>query len=183
MLKTMNLTMRVRQSLAVLALCLVAGTNHSISGAASERAQASASSWLSAAAEAMGGEARLRAISAVETSGVSVWYSREQSERPEGPWMTSFTDFTDVRHAGVVQRTSRVRGFAAPDWVDNEKWTSPSTILVTDGGAFSRADGTLSPAPTPPDLEVLPVGLAPERLVLAARDAADLRAEADETLD
>jgi hypothetical protein len=133
----------------------------------------------------MGGEAKLRALAGVETSGVSVWYHREQSERPEGPWLTSFTDFTDLRSFGAdaVRRTSRARGFSTNDWVDSAEWTSPSTILVTSGVGVSRTSGTFTPVGTPPDLAALPVGLAPEGVILAARDAPDRHAEPDEVVD
>jgi glyoxylase-like metal-dependent hydrolase (beta-lactamase superfamily II) len=133
----------------------------------------------------MGGERKLKALAAVETSGVSVWYHREQSERPEGPWLTSFTDFTDVRNfrADAVLRRSRARGFSTNDWVDSSEWTPLAAILVATGFAVTRGSGTSMPAETPPDLEALPVGLAPERLILTARDAADLHAEPDELVD
>ncbi|MGE0815511.1 MAG: hypothetical protein AB7O28_13915 [Vicinamibacterales bacterium] len=145
----------------------------------------SVSAWLNGAAEAMGGEASLRSLTAVETSGITVWYHREQSERPEGPWLLTVTDFTDVRHFGAdtVLRTSRARGFSTNDWVDSRDWTAAASLLVTSGLAVGGAGSAGTATGTPPDLEALPVGLAPERLVLAARDAADGRAEADEWLD
>ena len=60
------------------------------------------------AADALGGEATLRSLKAIEMSGVSVWHQREQSERPEGPWVLTFNDFTDVRNldADTVRRGS-----------------------------------------------------------------------------
>ena len=141
--------------------------------------------WLSGAMEAMGGQEKLRATTSSETSGASVWYHREQSERPEGPWPTTFVDFTDLRSFGdkAVLRTSRTRGFATNDWVDSTQWTSSSKILVASGAALSRTGDTFAPTGTPPDLEALPVGLEPEHVLLAARDAADLRAESDEIVD
>lgn len=133
----------------------------------------------------MGGAAKLRQLVAVETSGVSVWYHREQSERPEGPWLTSFTDFTDVRSFGAdaVRRTSRARGFSTNDWVDNTGWTAPSTIVVSSGVSVSRSSGALTPVGIPPDLAALPVDLVPERVIASARRAANLHAEPDELVD
>jgi hypothetical protein len=154
-------------------------------GAAKAPVSCSVSACLAGAAEAMGGDGKLQALAAVETSGVSVWYHREQSERPEGPWIASFTDFTDVRSftADVVRRTSRARGFSTNDWMDSTVWTPSSTTLVLSGVGFSRERGTIKPVPTPPDLEALPVGLAPERVILAARDAADVHTESDQMID
>ena len=76
------------------------------------------------AAEALGGEAALRSTTAVELSGMSVWHQREQSERPEGPWVLTFADFTDTRNfaADAVRRTGRVRGYNTSDWVNNKEW-------------------------------------------------------------
>lgn len=116
---------------------------------------------------------------------MSALRQREQSERPEGPWVTTFTDFTDVRNfrADAVKRTERVRGYATPDWVDNKEWTPESTTLIANGVGLRRANGTLVPAGTPWDLGALPLGLGPDRVVLAALDAKDAHAEADEKLD
>jgi hypothetical protein len=154
-------------------------------GASQRPATSEAAAWLSGAADAMGGESTLTAIDAVETSGVSVWYHREQSERPEGPWLASFTEFTDVRsfRADATLRRSRARGFSTNDWIDSTEWTPWGTTLVTSGVGVSRQNGTYAAAGLPPDLEALPVGLAPERVVLTARGAADLHAEPDESID
>ena len=171
--------------LVILVLSVSAIDGASTPRASQFGASSSVLEWLSGAAQAIGGENRLRELAAVETSGVSVWYHREQSERPEGPWLTSFTDFTDVRNfsADAVRRMSRTRGFSTNDWVDSTEWTATSTFLVTAGVSVSRVSGGFVPTATPPDLAVLPVGLAPERVVITAREAADLHAEPDEEVD
>src|SRR6476620_918748 len=93
------------------------------------------------AAEALGGEAALRSTTAVELSGMSVWHQREQSERPEGPCVLTFADFTDTRSfaADAVRRTGRVRGYNTSDWVNNKDWDPDSTLLVVSGVGFRRA--------------------------------------------
>lgn len=149
------------------------------------RSASTALAWLATSAQALGGEERLRAFAAVEISGVSVWRQREQSERPEGPWFATFVDFTDVRNirADVVRRTARTRGFSSPDWIDNKDWSDASTTLVASGVGLRTQNGSVTAAETPWDLGTLPLALGPEHVVLAARDAADLRAEADAVLD
>ncbi len=144
-----------------------------------------AETLLHRAADALGGEATLRSLKSIETSGVSVWHQREQSERPEGPWVLTFYDFTDVRNfdADAVRRTSRVRGYSAADWVGSKDWDPESTTLIVNGVAFRRGSGELQPAGTPWDLGALPIGLDPEHVVIAALDARDARDEADVTLD
>jgi hypothetical protein len=67
--------------------------------------------------------------------------------------------------------------------VNSTEWTPLSTVLVTSGVSVSRAGGAFEAAATPPDLAALPVGLAPERVILTARDAADLHAEPDQVVD
>lgn len=141
--------------------------------------------WLAGAAQALGGEAALRSLAVVELSGISVWHQREQSERPEGPWVATFTDFTDVRNfaADAVKRTQRVRGYSTPDWVDSKEWTPALSMLIAGGVGLRSANGTLVPSSTPWDLGALPLGLGPEHVVLAALDAKDAHAEPDETLN
>jgi glyoxylase-like metal-dependent hydrolase (beta-lactamase superfamily II) len=180
----MNPVSKVVCSIVALGIC-VSTIHREGTLDASQPAASSLSAWLSGAGEAMGGEEKLRALAAIETSGVSVWYHREQSERPEGPWLTSFTDFTDVRsfRADAVLRRSRARGFSTNDWVDSSDWTSLSTILVASGVGGTRGSGTSMAVGTPPDLEALPVGLTPERVILAARDAPDIHLEPDEVVD
>jgi hypothetical protein len=146
--------------------------------------QTSSAAWVARAIEALGGEGKLRSIDAVEVSGVSIWHQREQSERPEGPWLATFADFTDVRNlqADVVKRTARSRGFSTPDWVDNREWTEPVTTLFASDLALRPSNGTFTPAETPWDLGALPLALGPEHVLLAARDAADLRTDGDATI-
>lgn len=145
----------------------------------------SAAGWLAGAAQALGGEAKLRGLGAIELDGLSVLHQREQSERPEGPWVMTFNEFADVRSVAkdAVLRTSRTRGYSTPDWVDNKDWTPESTILVANGVGLRQANGMWGPAGTPWDLGILPLGLGPEHVVLAALDAKDAHAEPDETLD
>ena len=149
------------------------------------RAPDQAAGWLAGAAQALGGEAKLRGLGAIELDGLSVLHQREQSERPEGPWVITFNDFTDVRSVAkdAVVRTSRTRGYSTPDWVDNKDWTAESTIVVANGVGLRQANGTWGPAATPWDLGILPLGLGPEHVVVAALDAKDAHAEPDETLD
>jgi hypothetical protein len=141
--------------------------------------------WVARAERALGGEEKLRSLEAVEISGISVWHQREQSERPEGPWFATFTDFTDVRNlrADVVKRTARNRGFTTPDWVDNKDWTDPATMIVASDVGFRRANETFVGVDKPFDLGILPLGLGPERILLAAGNASDLHAEPDAVLD
>jgi hypothetical protein len=144
-----------------------------------------ATAWMKQAADALGGEARVRGIHAIEVDGVSAQYQREQSERPEGPWVVTYSDFADVRNyaAGAIRRTARTRGYSAPDWVDNREWgPETTTLLVGDVGLRKTADRWL-PAGNPWDVATMPMTLDPEHVVIEALDASDLRADPDVQLD
>lgn len=140
-----------------------------------------ARAWLHEAADAVGGESRLRAISASELSGLSVWQQREQSERPEGPWVETFNDFTDLRNfdANAIRRTTRARGYSTPDWVNNRDWLPDATILILAGVGLRRVDGHFEAAGTPWDVGAMPLDLGPEKLIVTALDAEDVHADAD----
>jgi len=140
-----------------------------------------ARSWLKDSAAALGGEGKLRAMSAIELDGVSTLYQREQSERPEGPWVATYADFTDVRSfaADATRRTSRLRGYSTPDWVNNRDWLPPATTLIVSGVGLKNNNEVWTPAPAPWELATLPLAYEPERVILTALDAADLHAEPD----
>jgi hypothetical protein len=144
-----------------------------------------AAEWMKQSAEALGGEARLRGVHAVEIDGVSAQYQREQSERPEGPWVATYQDFVDVRNydAGAIRRTARVRGYSTPDWIDNREWTPESATLIVDGVALRKMGERWLPGGAPWDAGTLPLTLDPWRIAFAALDARDLHAEADVRLD
>ena len=148
------------------------------------RGSDAARSWVQKSAGAMGGEAKLRALHAVEIDGMSVLYQREQSERPEGPWVATYSDFVDVRNfaAGVVRRRVRARGYSTPDWVNNREWQPDATLLIADGMTVRIAGDRLMPAGTSWDQDALPLELGPDRLVLTALDSSDLHAEPDSQL-
>jgi hypothetical protein len=143
----------------------------------SDRARA----WLRQAADALGGEAKLRALKAVEIDGLSVWQQREQSERPEGPWVETFNDFTDIRNlkADEIMRTTRVRGYSTPDWVDGPDWFPAATTLYVSGVGLRRAADRVQPAGTAWDVGEMPLELGPERAVVTALDEPSNREEAD----
>jgi hypothetical protein len=170
---------------SVLAAATLASAGPLVVSGFGPPAPAQASVWLKRSAEALGGEDKLRKLTAIETDGMAVLYQREQSERPEGPWVTTYTDFNDLRSFGAnaVRRRSRIRGYSTPDWVNNRDWQPETRTLVVDGVGLRRANDKWSPVATPWDLATLPLALEPARVVTAALDAVDLRAEPDVQLD
>jgi len=165
----------MRLNLSTAAVGIVA---LSLAPGAQSQSDRSARGLAQQAAAALGGEAKLRALSRISLSGISVLYQREQSERPEGPWLPTFTEFTDVRDLGAstVWRTARTRGFVTEN---DTAWSAESSSIVKEGVAFRASNGTISAAQMPWDLGALPPDLGPEHAVIAALDAPDLHTEPD----
>jgi hypothetical protein len=86
--------------------------------------------------EAMGGEARLRAIPAVRLAGIGHRNMLEQSERPEGPWIVSYEQVDELRDLakGRVRQHFQSRDYNALDW---NGWTR----ILSDGGVPAMARG------------------------------------------
>jgi hypothetical protein len=128
------------------------------------------------AIEAMGGEARLRAIKTLKLDTIGHSYWIDQSERPEGPWITNYETRSELRDldASRLRRTSEVRNalISAP---------STSTLIVADAAAATMADGKPRPGqPTDVDDATAAIALGPERLLFTAREAADVAMAAEE---
>jgi hypothetical protein len=107
------------------------------------------------AIDAMGGEARLRQIRVVKVEAIGHRYLLDQSERPEGPWIAIYEQRIELRdlERQRVRRTTDTREIQTPTW-------RSATAVVAD--------------------EML--ALEPERLLLTAREAADLRLLPDDRL-
>ena len=138
--------------------------------------QGEAKRWLREAARAMGGEARLRGLKGLQLKGSSHTFLLEQSERPEGPWIVSYEEVTELRDLeGRRLRRTVVSG--------NPNSFPEMTLIQADGIAATTAtfNGQAGPVRTAPaDDEWMVLG--PERVLLSALDATDLRAESDVVL-
>lgn len=144
----------------------------------------SAHAIVGAAMSAMGGEARLRAISAIAYTAVGERQMVEQSERPTGPYFLDHFTVTQTRD--LVNLRTRIeqhdQAYAAGDWWVKDE-PNPTTLVlngetstVVDGAKFAYAGGYGVAAN---DDQFL---FAPERVLLTADAAKDLRALPDVTL-
>jgi hypothetical protein len=139
---------------------------------------------MSAAIAAMGGEARLRAIHAIEYTAVGERQMVEQSERPTGPYVLDHYRVHVIRDIdGDRARTeSTHEGYASDHWWTTGKPQSSTLVVngniaaVVAGGAFQYAGG--AGVTQNDDLE----RFAPERLLLTAEHASDLRERPDVVL-
>ncbi|NOK17283.1 hypothetical protein [Corallococcus carmarthensis] len=131
-----------------------------------------------AAAEAMGGEARLRALTGLRVRGVGHWNLLEQSERPTPPFLVIYEQFDELRDL----RRSRLRQKSEGRGMVMDAWKGV-TMLLADGVAAAEFDGKWRPmgAAQLQDMQER-LAFAPEHVLLAALDAKDLRAQADTVL-
>jgi len=141
-----------------------------------QAAQPEALRLLKAAAAAQGGEAQLRSIRSVRWRTQGYRNMVEQSERPEGPYIPEFRT-TDEVHDLASGRFRSVAEIAQTD-------SHFRTGIVADKGAAMRIAGS---ARGPGNADALAsareaLALSPERVLITALDAPDVRLERPEVL-
>jgi len=134
---------------------------------------------LQAALEAMGGEARLRALSSLRLHGIGHWNLLEQSERPTPPWLVSYEQLEEVRDLRQRRLRQKTEGRGAGGL---DTWQAV-TLVLADGVVAMERGGKLFPAGAAQrqDMEER-LDFAPERVLLTALGAADLRSAPDTVL-
>ena len=170
----MRQTPRALRSLLPVATLLLLG--------AAPPTDPAAAGYVRAALEAMGGEARLRAVEGVRVEGIGHTHALEQSERFEGPWIVRYEQWSELRDVrnGRVRRTSLMRDYGSAEFAGG--------TLIVSGDVAAREvrapDGQTRHAPAPGSVERMRrrSDLAPERVLLLALDAPGLRAERDTVL-
>lgn len=127
----------------------------------------------------MGGEAKLRSLNSVQIEGIGHTYFIEQSERPEGPWGVDYVQFTELRdyQRQRLRRTTQQRNMHAP------QWTPGTMLIVAEGVAATQRGDKLFPGSATHLAEAEEsLTLSPERVLLRALEAKDLRVERDSFL-
>jgi hypothetical protein len=134
---------------------------------------------LRASLEAMGGEAKLQALSALRIQGIGHWNLMEQSERPAPPWLVSYEQVDEVRDLRQRRLRMKTEGRGSPGLED---WQG-ATMVLSDGVVMMERGGQRRPAGGA-QLQDLNERLdfAPERILLTALAAPELRALADTRL-
>jgi len=143
---------------------------------------AEAPSLIENSLRAMGGEAALRSIETVSFKGIGHRYMLEQSERPEGPWLLDYFQIHETRdlRRARLRQVIESRGCNSTECWKSAQWSRSSTLIVSDHAAASVREGTVSAGrASAVQLAEESLALAPERVLLLARDAPDLRAEPD----
>ena len=123
---------------------------------------------------AMGGAEKLNAVKSIHTRSVGHTNLLEQSERPDGPWYVVYQkteEWRDVEH-GNIHRTYEQTGVQEASGAD----------IVANGVSVSLNGKDLVPNPgnIQPTEELL--ATAPERILLNALAASDLKFEGEEVI-
>lgn len=149
-----------------------------LAGAAAQGAEpSSARVLLQQALDAQGGEPLLRTVQSIAWRASGYRNALEQSERPEGPYITEFSELAE-EHDLARQRSWRQ--------VDTRIAPLPpgsSTVVMADQVGMALRNGAASAASAAQvQQETERLALSPERLLLSALAAPDLRREADTVL-
>lgn len=137
-------------------------------------AQSSAQDMIRAALAAQGGEEKLRALKNITFDAVGYRNMIEQSERPEGPYVTEFDHISEIHDQAQHRFYRKLVGEVPP-------FPGPRDILVLSNGIPMRVlgpnkiAGSSSSAAEADEM----LALSPEHLLLTALDAGDLARGAD----
>jgi hypothetical protein len=117
------------------------------------------------AIQAQGGEQTLRALKNVQWEAFGYRNELEESERPEGPYITEFDTLTEVHDFAGNRYRNVTDGVVYPVF-------KSSSGSVADGNVVMRVSGTTQSTGTPQQLEVIREceALSPERLLVTAQD-------------
>jgi hypothetical protein len=129
---------------------------------------------VNASITAMGGEERLKSLHSLTLVSIGHSLALEQSERPEGPWLTTYQQQTEIRdfdHRRIRLDTQR------RNWVSAD-WSVMQTSIASETATGVNFSGRWVPS-GPLKFDV-GIALDPERLLLTVRDAPDLRVLPDE---
>ena len=139
--------------------------------------KADATALIRQALAAQGGELRLRALKSIQWEASGYRNMVEQSERPNGPYLTEFDTVSEVHDFAGGRYRRKVDGTVFPF---GPFWSG----IVVDRTAAMRvgANGQAAATPQQAQLARERLALSPERLLLTALDATDHHLEADAVL-
>ena len=144
-------------------------------GVAAPPSEDSAHTLVRAALEAMGGKAKWASVQRVRSKGIATQYLLEQSVRFEGPYLANLADFEETCDFDALEHQvkAKIRGAQFDEWFDAEYAFGFNTT-------FSRKGKSLMQTPQE-SAERLYLG--PERILLLAESAHDLRRASDVSLN
>lgn len=133
--------------------------------------------YLDGMVRAMGGAEKLATLKTLRLEWIASFNLREQSERPEGPYLLRLMQATEERDVqkGRFRITLQSRSYLEPRWTD--------AILIGNPNALAAIGGEQQ-VPANPHVWLdfrEPTLFAPERLATTAREGKDLKAEPEIT--
>ena len=167
----------MKKHLIVLGLALIpAAPSLAQKAKATTNPASSASTLLDAALQAMGGEEKLRQIKSLRLTGIGHTNFLEQSERPEGPYIVAYEQFRELRDVsnGRSRRYSEQRYGQVPTWAGSTTVYSEG-VLASTGKSGRQNPGRKGMLPAVEER----LALAPEKLLLTAKAASDLKTGKD----
>ena len=166
-----------RIAIVLMALALISGQTP-VMAIAKSPTNDEAKTRVLAAATGMGGVEKLRALKSVEVEALGHWHMLEQSERPDGPWLVVYDSIQELRD----YERQRLRQTSEAHYFDEAKGVR-LTMIVADGVAAIERNKQLSPFTMAQvqDAEEW-LDFSPERILLNALEAQDLRTERETTL-
>ena len=172
----------MKRVLLVLA-CLVSSLSSSLVAgqSGSPKVPATAAEAVAAAIESVGGEKRLASVRGLKIETIGHEWALEQSERPDGPWLAHYIQRSELRDAsaGRLRRQTQTKDWNFSKWAPDP---APTTI-VSGGVAGHMFNGRWRPGNAGDLVDASDsFALSPERLLLTARDAADLKLGPSRTL-
>src|SRR4051812_20489377 len=160
-----------------LLVCLAAALLVPVLQAASTPDRADARAVVTRAVDALGGEGALKNIATLQIEAIGHDYFIDQSERPEGPFVTRYAQTSekrDVAH-GRSRIETQARFTQAPDW------SGAGSAVITDADVAAMTRGErFAPAGRDAFEDARErIDLAPERMLLTALAAPDLASAPD----
>ena len=136
-----------------------------------------AASLLREALQAQGGEAKLRGLQSVQWEASGYRNELEESERPEGPYITEFDTLSEMDDLANHRYRQVIEAEVYPVFRSN-------TGSVVDRDIAMRLAGDQQSVGTPQQVQLTHerIALSPERVLLTALDASDMHIEADVVL-
>jgi hypothetical protein len=123
---------------------------------------------------AMGGLDRLKAIKSIHSKSIGHTYLLEQSERPLGPWLVVYQETDEWRDVE--------RGFIRRSYEQKGVFESKVFEIVADGISAADLGSGLVPGSNIIEQTAELLAMAPERVLINALDAPDLRYLGTETV-
>ncbi len=140
-------------------------------------ADQSARTLLRRALDAQGGEQKLRTLKSVQWEASGYRNELEESERPEGPYITDFLAVSEIHDFQGDRYRNVTEANVYPVY-------KTSSVLVVDRNVAMRSVNGHALPGTPQQVQLAQerVALSPERLLLTALDAPDIHQEQDTVL-